>query len=404
MNKKLMGIFNFNKRNTEESQQSKVGYFLTKDAEDLLVSGYTRLADNPEVQTAVNQIADLVSNMTIQLMQNSEKGDVRVKNDLSKLVDIKPNGYQSRKNFVFWIVKTLLIGDGNAVVLPISRNGKVVELRPLASSKVRFIYDVNQDFNYVIDYEGRQYQPSDVLHFAINPDENRPFLGTGYRVSLSDVTHNLKQASKTKRSFMSSNYKPSLAIYVDSDSDLDEESRQKLEDKYMKRSNPNAPLMLPDGMLRLEQIKPLTLTDLALNDAVKIDKQTVATILGIPPFVLGVGTYTKDEWNNFINTKIMSIAQVIQQTLNNLIVEDDMYFNFNARSLYNYSLTDLVNSGTALVKVNAMRRNELRNWLSLPPDDEMDDLLVLENFIQQADVSKQKKLVQDENEDLKGGE
>ncbi|MCH4169494.1 MAG: phage portal protein [Streptococcaceae bacterium] len=392
-----MGIKNFFKRSEDEPNKNKVGYFLSEDAKDLLVSGYTRLSDSPEVLTAINQIADLVSNMTIQLMKNDEKGDIRVKNDLSRLVDIKPNSYQTRKSFIFWIVKTMML-NGNAIVMPITRNGKVVELRPLPTNKTQIIADSADDFNYVITYNSKAYAPNDLLHFVLNPKDDKPFEGTSYKVSLSDVTHNLKQASNTKRSFMASEYMPSLVMFVDSDVDLDEEEREKFEEKYLKRKDKNKPLLLPEGMIKFETIKPLTLEDLAIHESIKIDKQTVASILGIPPFVLGVGTYSKDEWNSFVNTKIMSIAQIVQQTLNTLIVEDDMYFNFNPRSLYNYSLVEQVQAITALVKVNTLRRNEGRNWLGLPPDAEMDDLIVLENYLLQQDLSKQGKLNQNIND------
>ena len=40
----------------------------------------------------------------------------------------------------------------------------------------------------------------------------------------------------------------------------------------------------------------------------------------------------------------------------------------------------------------AMRRNELRDWLGLPPDPEMDDLLALENYIPADRLGDQKKL------------
>ena len=402
-----MGILNYFKRSTEPqptATSNTVGYFMKSDIESAIVGGYTKLSDSPEVTTAINTVADLVSNMTIQLMKNSEKGDTRVKNELSRLVDIAPNAYQTRKSFIFWIVKSMML-NGDAVVMPITRSDAIKELRPLPASKIRFYYDADDEFDYVIKYKNKDYAPQDLLHFVLNPDENLSFMGTSYRVNLSDVTHNLRQASATKRSFMSSEYMPSLIMMVDSDADLDEDEREKFEEKYLKRKDKNKPLLLPDGLVRFETIKPLTLEDLAIHESVKVDKETVASILGIPSFVLGVGTYSKDEWNNFINTKIMSIAQIIQQTLNKLIVETDMYFTFNPRSLYNYSLVEQVNAITALVKVNTLRRNEGRNWLGLAPDSEMDDLIVLENYLLQQDLSKQGKLNNDvEIDDEKGGE
>ena len=40
----------------------------------------------------------------------------------------------------------------------------------------------------------------------------------------------------------------------------------------------------------------------------------------------------------------------------------------------------------------ALRRNEWRDWAGLPPDEEMDELLALENYIPVARLGDQKKL------------
>ena len=45
-----------------------------------------------------------------------------------------------------------------------------------------------------------------------------------------------------------------------------------------------------------------------------------------------------------------------------------------------------------MVKLNAMRRNELRDWVGLPPDEEMDELIILENYLPQDKLGDQKKL------------
>ena len=139
----------------------------------------------------------------------------------------------------------------------------------------------------------------------------------------------------------------------------------------------------------------MTLSDLALADFVTLDKKTVAAVLGVPPFVLGVGDFKRDEWNNFINTKIMPIARIIEQEMTKkLIYGPNWFFQFNSWSLYSYSVTELVSAGKDMVDRMALRRNEWRSWLSLPPDPEMNELLALENYIPADRLGDQGKLVQ----------
>ena len=69
-----------------------------------------------------------------------------------------------------------------------------------------------------------------------------------------------------------------------------------------------------------------------------------------------------------------------------------MYFCFNPRSLYNYDITELVNGGKELLDRMAMRRNEMRDWIGLEWDEEMEELLGLENYIPVTKLGDQKKL------------
>ena len=121
--------------------QKTVSWLCSKDAFDILTcQGYTSLAHNPEIATAVDRIARLVGSMTIHLMQNTDEGDVRVKNELSRKIDINPNKNMVRSQFIQWIVKTMyLYGDGNAVIYPKFSRGYLRDLNPVPASMVSFV-------------------------------------------------------------------------------------------------------------------------------------------------------------------------------------------------------------------------------------------------------------------------
>ena len=118
-------------------------------------------------------------------------------------------------------------------------------------------------------------------------------------------------------------------------------------------------------------------------------------MFGVPPFLVGVGTYNEDEYNNFVNTKIMGKAQIIQQELTRkLLLSPSWYFKFNPRSLYNYKLPELVQAGKAMVQSLAMTRNEWRDWMTLDPREDMEEIIALENYIPADKLGDQKKLIQ----------
>lgn len=362
--------------------------------ESIECRGYVSLAQNPEICTAVDTIARLIESMTIHLMENTEAGDIRVKNELSRKVDISPNNNMTRAAFIHWIVKTLMLdGNGNAVVWPETRRGILRDLKPVPPAFTAFVPDGMWDYRVVI--AGQEYDPNDVLHFVLNPGSYYPWKGEGYRVALTDVANNLKQAAATEKGFMSSNWKPSIIVKVDALTDefASAEGRSKLLREYIDTAQAGKPWMIPAEQFSVEQVRPLTLSDLALADFVQLDKRTVAAILGVPPFVLGIGDFQRDAWNNFINSTIMPIAKSIEQEMTKKLLYDPAwFFRFNPWSLYNYSITEMVSAGAEMVDRMALRRNEWRSWVNMPPDPDMNDLLALENYIPADKLGDQNKL------------
>ena len=369
-------------------------YLCDPSAYELLCgSGYSDLSKNPEIIAGVDILARLVASQTIYLMENTDRGDVRVHNALSRLVDIEPNGYMTRFNFIHWIVKTLFLGgNGNAVVAPITEGGFIQELRPIPPSTVSFQPD---GWGYRIAIGGRSYDPAGLLHFAMNPDEELPWLGQGYRVGLKDVVQSLNQAAKTKREFQGSKWKPSMVVKVEGlvDEFSSKAGRRKLLDSYIDTDRAGEPWLIPAGTVDVKEVRPLSLNDLALADGVKLDKRTAAAILGMPPFLLGEGEFSQMAWNNFISTRVMHVSQIIQQTLTRgILYKPEWYFKMNPRSLYSYSLKDLFEIAKEAHAAGMMTGNEGRDWLDLHPLDGLDELVLLENYVPRDRLGDQKKL------------
>lgn len=386
-------------RAREPSMEKRSLVWLTDKTgfDSLECQGYTSLAQNPEIISAVDLKARLIGAMTIYLMHNTNSGDERVRNGLSEVVDIRPNRYMTRSNFIRWIVRTLYLeGNGNAVVYPRTEGGYLEELVPIPAPFVSFIPSA-LGWGYRVLINGREYDPADVLHFAENPGDYYPWLGQGYRVALSDVANNLKQAAATEKGFMSSKWKPSLIVKIDATLEQfsSPEGRTKLLESYAKSGEAGEPWLIPAEQFAVEQVKPLTLSDLALADFVTLDKKTVASILHIPPFVLGIGEFKRDQWNSFISTDIMAEAQNIQQELTRkLLYGPDYYFRFSPRSLYNYDLKELAAVADDQYVRGIMTGNEVRDWIGLSPIDEenMNKLVILENYIPLGMIGDQSKL------------
>lgn len=398
-----MGFLNFLKK---REKKTEIRYVTPTQMEDLLFfnNSYIPLNKHPDVLIAVDKIADLVSNMTIQLMENTGNGDVRIKNKLARKIDIEPYRYMTRKNWIYKIVKDLLLdGDGNSVVHvgTIQDTELIGELMPLNMRSVRFVDNPNDD-GYQIEYGSVTLSPDEVIHFAMNPNPIRPHIGTGYRITLRDIADNLTQATKTKKSFMRNKNIPSLVVSVNGDTEelTTEEGKTAIKNSYLSSAQAGDPWIIPAEMMKIDQVKPLTLKDIAINESVEIDKKTIAGLIGVPAFFLGVDKFDKEEYNNFVNTRILSISLIISQTLTrDLITSENKYFRLNPRSLYSYNITELVSAGTQMVQIAALRRNELRDWVGMPPDEDMNEIIVLENYLPQKDLGNQKKLKGGENDD-----
>lgn len=385
------------KKMQKRDVNSAIGFLV---GDDLCVSGYTSLDQSPEIMTACRRIAELVGSITIHLMSNESNGDVRIVNELSRKIDIDPSPRMTRKTWMEAIVMNLLLyGNGNSIVLPKTRKGYLQSLEPIAASRVTFVPEGWKD--YLVYIDGIPKKPDNLLHFVHNPDKYYPWKGRGLTVSLKEIAQNLKQAAATEKGFMESKWKPSLIVKVDALTDefSGVEGRKKLREEYLETGEEGAPWIIPADLFDVKEIKPLSLNDLAISDMVQLDKRMVASILGVPPFVVGVGDYNKDAWNNFVQNTVKNICTgIAQEMTKKLILNPKWYLKFNTLSLMDWDLKETADVFGGLSDRGFVTGNEVRDRLGMSPREELDELRILENFIGFEYSNKQKKLIQDGGE------
>ena len=383
------------KKIQQRSATPSIGLWLQDSP--ICCTGYVSLDKCPEIITACSKIAQMISTMTIHLMANTENGDIRITNELSRKIDIQPCPYMTRKTWIEAIVMNLLLyGKGNSVVLPHTVDGYLGSLEVIPAYQVTFSPDL-LNRSYKVNINGVSFSPDEVLHFVYNPDKYYPWKGSGMTIYLQDVAKNLKQATTTEKSFME-NPQPSLIVKVDSmvDEFSTKEGRAKILGDYVESTESGKPWLIPGEQFDVQQVKPLTLSDLAISNVVELDKKTVAAILGVPAFILGIGSFNADEWKMFVNTTVLSITTGIQQEMTKkLLTSPKMYLRFNIWSLLNWDLKQISDVLLAGSDRGFITGNEYRDRIGYEPKEGLDELRILENYIPYDMSGAQKKLIQD---------
>lgn len=392
-----MGLFSRRTKPPGEKRRSidadTVGVIIPQHGERLLPPGYHGLLEAPEVAACIWRVADMIGSLPLHIRRNEKSGDVRVDDALARFVDRTPWSCGTRQLWVSWIAATEM-AEGEAFVLPQTAGSVFTDLPPMPGAKSVRGAD---KLHYLVEWEGQQLDPDNVLHFRLRPDPKYPWRGMGPSIALDTVVQSLMTTAATKTAYMGSDYKPPIIVSVDADVEelADPDKRQAFLEDYVRPKLPGSPWVIPGGMVNVSQVRPLSLTDLAIRDGVELDKLAVAAIFGVPPFLLGVGSFNASEYNTFLRTVVLPLCRSIEQELTRkMLLAEDRYFRFNTRSLFAYDLSTLAAIADDQYVRGLMTGNEVRDWLDLDPKKDLDELVMLENYIPASAIGDQKKLVQ----------
>lgn len=434
-------------RSTRSEEQSKgltseqinaLNYeMLVHEGLSVLPTGWSNLSNRPEVIAGVDKIANLVASLTIKIMENqvddkgNKLGDKNVNNGLAAKLDQAPNSFMTRNAFIKNLIYTLYLnGDGNAICIVDLHKGNLTKyiddikngrenyienIVPVEPSKV-FFYRTDEYYEkkgitspYYITINGKVIDPRNVLHFRIGADPEFIYKGTGPRVPLSTVSGKLARIDALEKEYLTNAYFPSFILKWNAYSGGTESERKEFASKldkifkgWNKDRKPGDILNVPNMDANIEQVKPMSLNDLAIKDSKELSNKTVASLLGVPLFIIdGSNKYDNDEYNQFIKSTIVPLSQMISQELTNkLVINHNQYIKLDCAKLYKYDAAEIAMYKN-LVTTGAITRNELRDKIGMEPSDNegMNDFIALENYIPVDKLGDQKKLYQDEGGD-----
>ena len=366
--------------------------FLESSGSDFIPAGYVSLENTPEIQTGIMRIAQLISIMPIRLMENGERADRRIYNELTRLVDIEPSPVMTRQQWIQKLVTDMLT-KGNAFVLPITRKGYIAELRPLQYSTVSII---DGQYDYELQVNGKTYKRGEVLNFVYNPDPERPWHGRGLSVPLNRVAESLEQTRATADGLKRNPVPPIIVGVKELVEELQTpEGRDRIERVYLKRKSAGQPWIIPAEAFDVKDLKPMSLKDLAVPESLEIDTKLVASIIGVPAFVLGAGSFNRDEWNMCVSTTIPPITQAIEQVLTReLLIKSEWHFVIDFFKLLKYDLETLKSFMMEGFDRGAINGNEIRSVIGYDAVEGLDEYKALENYIPVDKAGQQKKLTQ----------
>ena len=117
----------------------------------------------------------------------------------------------------------------------------------------------------------------------------------------------------------------------------------------------------------------------------------------MPPFLLGIGEYNQKAWNSFIQNKVRPLCvKLAQEMTRKLILNPDWYLKFNTLNLLDWDVVTISQVFGTLFDRGIVTGNEVRDRLGLDPKEDLDQLLVLENYIPADKAADQLKLAQGE--------
>lgn len=372
----------------------------------------------PEINKAIDLIAGQIGQITIGLWQNTDKDDVRQKNQLSRIIDIAPNKYMTKAELMTNLAIDYFI-EGNAILVPkYHKTDGRYYLSELIYKPWRGHCYTRQDKygGYVVNIDGVDFFPDEVIHLKRLRSHNTTWEGLGLREVLKDTVNNLVVSNNKMALFTKGSIFPKAIFSVDTDavpsggganneystapiditnpdnllttanntSNKNENNfGQNVVDRYLEMSS-DGYMLVPGKLIKVEQIKPTNIKDTALIESIKTMREVISFTFGLPSYILLGQKFDEKERNSWVNDVVRPFVNTYTQELTRVLLHSpDYYFKANVKSLMSFDFDKRAESVSLLIRDGVITNNEAREELNYGriDDEGADKLKQLENYV-----------------------
>lgn len=286
------------------SQASGVAGFQTWDLEQAVRQGYERVI---WVFRCVDAIASNSAVLQLVVRQfNDVDGDIWIDDDLNKVLNRRPNAYETSAQFRYRLAAQLMLSRRGAFVEVIRNNrGRPTELHLLNNSNVRVIPHPTkfvERFDVMTDNGTVALSPDDVLWIKVKPHPTDPYSQMTPLVAAGLAADTDYLARLYNRNFLLNDGRPGMIVSVAGDMEDDDLKELKTRFGGGPSQAGRTTVISSDGVQAVDT--SASPRDVGWQNAVQGSKDDILLSFGVPESVLGNASgRTFDnadaEWANF---------------------------------------------------------------------------------------------------------
>lgn len=335
-----------------------------------------------EFERAVETIGSLLGALTLQVWQSKGNTKERLKNAKSYWLDIEPTSGVTRLEWTKKVVRTMY--ERGVCFVSVETDSAGNQLKILDDALVQTDGTVRCYKQNVV------YKATDLLRFSVG---TKPALE-----ALKQTNDNLRMAAALKARFLKNSFIPKMVVKVDVDmsalTDENDKRLKVLQNVIARSAESGQPIVFEQGFAEIQELKGRTYDELGLDVALKDEQLKVAAFFGLPAFLVGAGSFDREEYNLFIKTTFMTLVRMFEQQLSRVFASKDVYVKYNTERLLSIDLSEQMSFVSECLAQGIMTPNEARQKLGLTPSGAkgMNDFRILENYVPVSQLGDQAKL------------